>query len=136
MTHYKTLLDPGLFIGPQDFPTDKTLTVSRIVRENLPARDGEAVTAAPMIYFTHAGKELPRKFKVPKSVLYGMSLELGTDSDAWAGKPITLFAAKCMSFGEVEECVRVRFTQETESKIRKWMKKRKANGNAYMLAAK
>ena len=37
------------------------------------------------------------------------------------------------SFGEVEECVRVRFTPDTEAKIRKWLKKRKANPNAYIL---
>ncbi len=133
MTHYKQLLDPGLFIGPQDFPKDKTLVISRMVREALPEREGDEKKSAPMMYFAHDGKELSRKFKVPKSVLYGLSLELGTDVDQWAGKTVTLFAARCMSFGEVEECVRVRFSPDTEAKIRKWLKKRKANFNAYLI---
>jgi hypothetical protein len=136
MPHYKQLLDPGIFIGPQDCQTDKTVTVSRIVREKMPERDGdkeEAKTGA-MMYFSHNGQELPRKYKIPKSVLYGLSVAFGTDTDAWIGKQITIFAAKCMSFGEVEECVRVRFSPEVDAKIRKWLKKRKASPSAYMIA--
>ena len=133
MTHYKALLDPGVFVGPQDFTTDKTITISRVVREDMPKRDGEDKTSSPMMYFSHAGAELPRKYKVPKSVLYGLSLLYGTDIDQWVGKSVTLFAAKCMSFGEVEECVRIRFSEEIDSKIFKWLKKRKANRSAYIL---
>jgi hypothetical protein len=133
MAHYKQLLDPGIFIGPQDCQTDRTVTISRVVREDMPKRDGEDKTASPMMYFAHGDKEMSRKYKVPKSVLYGLSLMLGTDSDGWKGKPVTLFAATCMSFGEVEECVRIRFPDEIQAKIRKWMKKRKANVSAYIL---
>lgn len=133
MAHYKTLLDPGLFIGPQDFPNDKTLTISRCIREAIPKREGEESTASPMMYFTHAGAELPRKYKLPKSVLYGLSLMFGTDLEDWSGKQVTLFATECMSFGEVEECIRVRFPNEIDIKIKKWLKKRKANPAAYMI---
>lgn len=131
--HYKALLDPGIFVGPQDFQTDKTISISRVVREEMPARDGEAKTSCPMMYFAHNGIELPRKYKVPKSVLYGLSLHLGTDIEQWIGKSVTLYAAKCLSFGEVEECVRIRLPEEIESKIFKWLKKRKANRSAYLL---
>ncbi len=132
--HYKSFLDPTDFIGAADFPQPKACVIARIVREALPSRDGDKEkTAAPMIYFSHAGKELPRKFKVPKSVLFGLSCELGTDTDGWIGKSITLFATKCMSFGTVEECIRVQFTAETEDRIRAWLKKRKASPSAYMI---
>lgn len=131
--HYKKLLDPSIFVGPQDFTTDKTVTISRVVREGMPKRDDEKSAEAPMIYLAHNGKELERKYKAPKSVLYGLSLTYGVDTDQWIGKPVTLFAAKCMAFGEVEECVRIRFTPEVDAKIIKWLKKRKANRSAYIL---
>lgn len=132
--HYKKLLDPAKFLGAQDFIADREVTISRVVREEMPARDGETKTAAPMLYIkTKDGAEYARPYKVPKSVLYGLSLHLGTETDAWVDKKITLFAAYCMSFGEKEECVRVRFPAEIEVKIRKWLKKRKASPSAYML---
>jgi hypothetical protein len=133
MRNYRTLLDPGLFIGPQDLPEPKTVTISRAVREAIPGRDGEKGDSSPMLYFSYQGKELPRKYKVPKSVLFGLSLLLGPDIDAWPGKSIVLFATRCMSFGEVEDCIRVQFPADIDGKVRKWMKKRKASLSAYMM---
>lgn len=134
MTHYKKLLDPGTFLGPQDFPADKTVVISRVVREKMPAKGEEEAKEAAVLYIKSAdGSEYPRFYKLPKSVLYGLSLELGPDIDAWPGKSIVMFAAKCMSFGEVEECVRIRFSAENEAKVKKWMKKRGASVAAYIL---
>ncbi len=129
MPHYKTLLDPGLFIGAQDFPTDKTVAISRIVREKMPERDGDKEAQSGVMLYFAAGtppKELARKYKVPKSVLFGLSLTYGVNTDGWIGKEITLVAARCMSFGTAEECVRIRFDAGVEAKIRAWLKKRKA----------
>jgi hypothetical protein len=133
--HYKALLDPGEFLGPQDFQTEREVTISRAVAEGLADRDDKTKTKrCPMIYIkTKDGGEYPRKFKVPKSVLYGLSLLLGTETDAWAGQKITIFSTFCMSFGDKEECLRVRFPAEIDQKIRKWLKKRKASPSAYML---
>jgi hypothetical protein len=133
MTNYRLLLDPTDFLGPQDFPTPKTVTFSRAVREKIPERKGEAATEAPMLYFSHNGQEIKRKYKVPKSVLYALSLLLGPDIDEWKGKQITLMAAKCLSFGEVEECIRVSLPPEIESKVFKWLRKRKSSPQAYMI---
>jgi hypothetical protein len=133
MTHYKTLLDPTEFLGPADFPTPKTVTISRAVREKMPERKGEATTEAPMLYFSHNGQEIKRKYKVPKSVLYALSLLLGPDIDEWKGKQITLMAAKCLSFGEVEECVRPVLSVDVEAKVFKWLKKRKSSSQAFMI---
>lgn len=134
MAHYRKLLDPGKFIGPQDFPAPREVTISRVVREVIPARDGESATSAPMLYFKQKeGGEYARPFKVPKSVLYGLSEHLGTDYDAWADKAITIFSTKCMSFGDIEECLRIKFPERIDRKIIKWLKKRKSNEQAYML---
>jgi hypothetical protein len=121
MAHWKSFLDPSDFIGPQDFPTDKTVKISRIVREKMPSREGEGASdekSAAMIYFSAGNPpvELKRKYKVAKSV-----------------KDITLFATKCTSFGETEECVRIRFAPDVDKKIFKWLKKRKSPQSAYMI---
>lgn len=137
MGHYKMLLDPGKFLGPSDFTPEKPVTINRIAKEAMPERQGEAKTTAPMLYIRQKdGAEYPRPYKVPKSVLYGLSLLLGTDIDLWVGKEIVIFATFCMSFGDKEECLRVRFPAEIDAKIRKWLKKRKASPSAYMLQDK
>lgn len=135
MAHYRALLDPGKFLGVQDFPPEgKEVTISRIAREKMPERKGEETQHSPMLYIkTKDGAEYPRCYKVPKSVLHGLSLLLGTETDAWSGQKITLFSAECMSFGDREPCVRVRFPADIDAKIRKWMKKRGASVSAYML---
>lgn len=134
MPHWKTLLDPSKFLQAQDFPQPRAVTISRVVREELPVRDGEAKQSAPMLYVTDKhGKEYARPLKLAKSVLYGISCLLGTDTDGWVGKQITLFAARCLAFGEAEDCVRVQFSEQIEAKIYSWLKKRKASRSAYML---
>lgn len=135
MAHYKQLLDPGKFLGPADFgPQGREVTISRVSREAMPERKGEEKQSAPMLYITAKdGSEYPRPYKVPKSVLYGLSLMLGTETDAWKGQRIAIFSCFCLSFGDREECLRVRFPEQIEGQIRKWLKKRKASPSAYML---
>ena len=133
MTHYKTLLDPGIFIIAADFPVEKTVKISRVAREKMPERKGEESQNGAMLYFQAGGKELARKYKLPKSVMYGLSLVFGVEIEEWVGKDVTLFAAKCKSFGDIEECVRIRFPADIEARIFKWVKKRKAPAGAYMI---
>jgi hypothetical protein len=134
MTHYKTLLDPAKFLGAVDFPKEREVTISRVVREKLPKRDGDADQSAPMLYILDKeGKEHHRPLKMPKTVLHGFSLMFGVEYEAWVGKKIAIFATRCLAFGEVEECLRARFPPEIDSKVRQWLKKRKASPSAYML---
>lgn len=135
MAHWKSFLDPGKFLGSGDFPVEgREVTITRIAREKMPKRDGEEEKSGTMLYIlAKDGTEYPRPFKVPKSVMYGLSLHLGTDADAWKGKRVTIFAAKCMSFGETEECLRIKFPPEIDDRIRKWLKKRKASPLAYII---
>lgn len=134
--HYKKLLDPSKFLNDADFPAEgREVTISRIEREAMPERKGEDKTSAPMLYIkAKDGSEYPRPYKVPKSVLHGMSLHLGTETDAWKDKKVTIFSAFCMSFGDREPCLRIKFPAEIDGAIRKWLKKRKASPSAYMLA--
>lgn len=136
MVYYKNLLDPAKYLGPADFtPEGREVTIARLAREDLPSREGDKEKqAAPMLYVqAKDGSEYVRPLKIPKSVLHGLSLLLGTETDAWIGKKIHLFRAACMSFGEREDCVRVRFPADVDRKVRTWMKKRKASASAYML---
>jgi len=133
MAHYKTLLDPAKYLSPQDFPKEREVTISRMTREKLPKRDGDPEQSAPMLYVKDKeGKEYPRPLKVPKSVLHGLSLWFGVETDEWVGKQIPIFAARCLAFGEIEECLRVRFPDDIDGKVRKWLKKRKASPSAYI----
>lgn len=134
MTHWRALLDPGIFLGPQDVTTDKTVQIARVVREKLPERDSDKEPqSAPCMYFSYNGKELTKRLKLPKSLMYGLSLMYGVDTDAWIGKDVTLFATKCMSFGDVEEAIRIRFPQDIDKKIIRWLKKRKSSPSCYMI---
>lgn len=133
--HYKQLLDPAKFLNEADFPPDgKEVTISRVVREKMPERKGEETTSAPMLYIkTKDGGEYPRPLKLAKSVLHGLSLHLGTETDNWKDKKITIFSAFCMSFGDREPCLRVKFPDAIDAAIRKWLKKRKASPSCYIL---
>lgn len=139
MTSYKTLLDPGVYLGAHDLKgMDVKLTIARIAREELPSRkkqDGtqEPKESAPMIYFSHKGVERDKRWKVPKSCMYALNLLFGSDYEAWIGKEITLFPVKCMAFGEIEDAIRIRLSADQEAAIYKWLKKRKANRNAYIM---
>jgi hypothetical protein len=134
MSHYKNLLDPSRYLGSQDFtPEGREVTISRAVREKMAARPGEPEQSAPMLYILQKdGVEYPRPYKVPKTVMFGLSLLLGTETDNWKGQKITLYSAYCMSFGEKEPCIRLRFPDAVEEAIRKWLKKRKVNPSAYL----
>ena len=134
MKHWKTLLDPGVFLGPQDFPEPRAVTIARIAREKMPARDGEPEQSSPMLYIqAKDGTEYPRKLKLPKTVLYGLSIALGPDLDQWVGKQITVYATTCLSFGQPEECLRVQFDPQIEAKVIAYCKKRKVNPKVYKI---
>lgn len=136
MVHYRALLDPGKYLTPADFtPQGREVTISRVVREELPTREGDKEkTSAPMLYLKGKdGSEYARPLKLAKSVLYGLSILFGTETDTWKDQKITVFTAFCMSFGEKEEALRVRFPADIDGKIRRYLKKRKASPSCYIL---
>lgn len=134
--HYKLLLDPAKYLQPSDFPKPRDVTIAKLSREELPVRDGEPKASAPMLWVQGKdGHPYDRPMKIPKSVLHGLSVLFGTETDAWVGKKITVFATHCMAFGDKEECLRVIFPADTERAVRAWLKKRKVNPSAYMIGS-
>lgn len=135
MPHVKLLLDPAKFLNDSDFTADgREVTISRIVREKLPERKGEAEASAPMLYVVATGGgEYGRPMKVPKLVLYGLGIMLGTETNAWKGKKIWIYSTFCNAFGDREPCLRVKFPADVEVAVRKHIKKRKLNPLMYVL---
>lgn len=134
MTHYKKLLDPSIYLGPADFDTDRTVKISRVAREKKPARDGEKEETGVMLYITGKdGAEYPRPLPVRTTMLWVVSTLHGPDIEAWVGKELTLYRTTCLSFGDVEECVRIRVPPEMDRKIAARLKKRKASAKTWSM---
>lgn len=127
--HWKSFQDPGEYLQPHQFAEPKTVTISRVCAE----KDPEGKTSM-VIYFSHKGKELKQKMHVAKSVRYSISLYLGSDeTEDWHGKDITIYQTKCLSFGVVEPCIRLKVSKEIDDKVRAWLKKRKSSIKCYKL---
>lgn len=134
MTHYKTLLDPSKYLGPADFPTERTVKISRVVREKKPTRDGEPEESGVMLYIiAKDGTEYPRPLPIRSTMMYAMASVFGSEIEAWAGKEVPLYRTTCLSFGDVEECVRIRLDATLEKKIAARLKKRKASPKTWSM---
>lgn len=131
MTHYRKLMPTGEFLGPQDFETPREVTISRVAIVDMPEREGKKEKACCMWILNAAGAEYPRRLKLPKTVLFAFSLVLGTDSDAWTGQKIMLKTTWCLSFGDIEECIRPVLTSAQTEQVIKRLKKRKINSKVW-----
>jgi hypothetical protein len=131
MTHYKKLFPATDFLGPQDFPEPKEVTISRVAASDMPERDGKKERRPCLWIMDAKGAEYPRKLKLPKSVLTVFAWMFGPHLEDWVGQKITLKAAWCLSFGEVQECVRPALDDATTGKIKKWLKTQKSSPHAW-----
>ena len=131
MPNWRKLLPIGDFLGPQDFPLPREVTISRAGISVMPSRDdkkdAKKEEAACLWILDVNGHEFLRKYKLPKLVMRVFSWMLGSDYDNWAGKKITLRSTWCNAFGDVEECIRPVITDEIHGKLMKSMKKKKTN---------
>lgn len=137
MTHYRDLYEESEYIGSHDFKKPAKMTIHSVERVKIIRKkkdDSEPDEFRPHIYLKDKdGNKYKRAYLFPKSVGELLKMRFGTNLEDWAGKEITLYATKCMSFGSVEECVRVEATKAEHDKIKKWMKKRGARVNGYLL---
>ena len=135
MTHYTSYLEDGKFLAVKDFTKEgREVTVSRVAREKMPAREDDPEVMAQVIYILAAdGTEYPRPYKVPKMMFHGMAYDLGTDCDLWTGKRIVIYVTKCSGFGEIEECLRVILTPLSEAKLIRLMKRRRIKVACYRI---
>lgn len=132
--HIKKFYDESDYLNESDFPAPREVTIFEVAPVVLEDRKTKKPSKSPVLYVTDkAGAKHPRGYKIPKSVGYGLGLMLGTECEAWKGKKITLFATRCMSFGQIEPCIRCKFPPEIDQRVRAWMKKRGSSESAYML---
>ncbi len=126
MVHWKAFQDCPDYLEPHEIEGEKEVTISRVAAgKTVDGKNGM------FMYFSHNGKELPKKWHVPKSVRFALSKLINPDVDKWAGQKITLYQTYCKAFGEIEPCIRVKLSSDARDKVLKWMKKRGSSHGAY-----
>lgn len=112
--HYK-LLYPSTYLSSADLlEKDVTLTIKRVVVEELRSEGGSE--DKPVVYFEEtAAKAKSTGTKEKRLVLNKTNATTiasihGNEVDDWKGKRITLFPTTAPAFGETKECIRIRPT--------------------------
>lgn len=108
--HFR-LMYPTDFLCAADLRgKDVSLTIAKLVREELRAEDGDQ-EGAWVVHFEEMEKrpkEQRKKWVLNKTCAKVVAKLHGTETDAWSGKKVTLYPTTCMAFGERVECIRVR----------------------------
>lgn len=107
------LLFPREYLGAPDLKgKDVTLTIRRIVVEDLETKDGKEKKG--IVYFeeTKAAAEKQgikeKRLVLNKTNAKTIAAIYGNEVDDWTGRRVTLFPTTCQSFGETVDCIRVR----------------------------
>lgn len=108
-TRNKVTLD-GELMFPNDYMAavefkgrDVTLTIAAVSKESLQMTDG-GKKAKMVLRF----KETMKKLVCNKTNADSIAQMYQTKAEAWVGKRITLYPTKCLAFGDMVECVRIR----------------------------
>lgn len=97
-------LFPTRFVAAADLNGKQfTLTIRSVTLEDMQSHDQKTVTK-PCLWFTNATKGMVLN-KTNTMIIADL---YGPETDAWAGKKITIYATKVRAFGKLEEAVRVR----------------------------
>ena len=95
---------PSNYVAAVEFGgKDVSLTISKVEIEALKKTDG-TTEKKPVLHFS----ETPKKLVLNKTNANTIAELHGSEARKWAGKRITLFPDRCMSFGKQTDCVRVR----------------------------
>lgn len=95
---------PTRFVAAADLNGKSfVLTIRSVTLEDMQSHDNKTVTK-PVAWFTNAtkGLVLNRTNTMIIADLYG------PETDAWAGKQITIYATKVRAFGKMDDAIRVR----------------------------
>lgn len=102
--HFK-LLYPSQYLGAHDLQgKDATVTIARVVVEELKTERGSE--RKPVLHFEKAEKRMV----LNKTNATAIAALYGNETNAWAGKRITLYATPVSAFGKEVEALRVRPT--------------------------
>lgn len=106
---------------------DVTLTISKAVPEVLECRPQagrkakKARERKPVLYFVEleakrakSEMETPYMLICNKTNAKAIAALYGSETEAWAGKRITLFSTREMAFGELKDVIRVRPTKPAD----------------------
>lgn len=97
-------LFPTRFVAAADLNGKQfTLTIRSVTLEDMQSHDQKTVTK-PCLWFSNATKGMVLN-KTNTMIIADL---YGPETDAWAGKRITIYATKVRAFGKLEEAVRVR----------------------------
>ena len=106
-THWKKLTNPD-YIGAYylDEGMDLTVTIDKVVRENVTGSDGKA-TECTVAYLKGT-----KPFILNSTNCKTISKVVGSSYiEEWAGKQITIYVASVRAFGETVDALRVRPTK-------------------------
>jgi hypothetical protein len=108
VTHYRTLFDAGKYLGAWHLPKGKdvTVTIENVSGGELKVAGSTKATRKPIV------KLVDKKLLWALNKTNAKSLErlYGTDVEAWAGKPVTLYVGRTRDpdGGGQCDCIRVR----------------------------
>jgi hypothetical protein len=111
MPHWRSFTDREYIYSYDLGGQDRTLTIERVVGATLVGDKGKK-SKKPVIFFkeTKTDPDTGKKKGLALNATNGKSIAAlyGNDTDAWAGKRITLYATTTEMGGETVECIRVR----------------------------
>jgi hypothetical protein len=94
---------PSKYMKADDVHEELTVTIQQVLMEEMENREGETETK-PVIFFKGAKKGMV----LNKTNFASIAFQCGDDTDAWAGKEITLYAPLVSAFGETKPALRVK----------------------------
>jgi hypothetical protein len=106
------LMFPNDYIAAAEFKgRDVTLTIAAINAEHLQLEGGTKKEKMVMRF-----QGTVKKFVCNKTNANSIAQipGYGSEASAWVGKRITLYPTKCLAFGEMVECIRVREVKPPE----------------------
>jgi hypothetical protein len=94
---------------------DVTLTISRLVQENLRTDKGDEprwILCFAEMEERHRRdkKSINKRLVINKTNAKVVAKLHGNETDEWVGKKIAMFATTCQAFGETVDCIRIRPT--------------------------
>lgn len=79
-----------------------------VIIDKVTVQEFDDNSSKPVIHFrSKSGKPLDKSLVANRTNWYAIAEQLGDDSDAWTGKPITLIATKTDYQGKRVDCIRV-----------------------------
>lgn len=103
-------LYPSKYLKASDLEGDTTLTIAGVTTESMKTKDG-AEEEKPVLLFSDS-KPMVMNVTNARAIqsLYG------DETDAWTGKPVTLYTAEVAAFGETTQAIRIRDAKALQRK--------------------